>query len=97
MAATFRPETPEVLRAIYALLRDYFDLAERKRRWSMRDDIPWDQCNPSLPPAVADIVETFCAVKMFLPDYLSRTIPGVRDIRGRAWFFAKTGVISEPW
>jgi acyl-[acyl-carrier-protein] desaturase len=85
------PETPEVLAAIYRLFRDYFDLAEKKRRWSLRDDIPWNQCNPNLPPAIADVVETFCAVEMFLPDYLAKTIPGVRTMRGRSWFFANWG------
>ena len=40
-----------------ALYRDHFDRAEKKRRWSLRDDIPWGQCNPSLDPAIADVVE----------------------------------------
>ncbi|MFQ3593779.1 MAG: acyl-ACP desaturase [Gemmataceae bacterium] len=86
-----RPETPELLLSIYRLFRDYFDQAEKKRRWSLREDIPWDQCNPAISEAVADLVETFCAVEMFLPDYLAKTIPGVRQIRGRAWFFANWG------
>src|SRR4051794_32710326 len=47
---------------IYRLYREFFDLAERKRRWSLQDDIPWHQCNPSLNPAIADVVESFCAV-----------------------------------
>jgi acyl-[acyl-carrier-protein] desaturase len=86
-----RPETPELLQSIYQLFRDYFDQAERKRRWSLREDIPWNQCNPNISDAVTDLVETFCAVEMFLPDYLAKTIPGVRHIRGRAWFFANWG------
>jgi acyl-[acyl-carrier-protein] desaturase len=85
------PETPEVQAEIYRLFRDYFDRAEKKRRWSLRDDIPWDQCNPSLNPAVADVVETFCAVEMYLPDYLSKLIPQVRAVRGRAWMLANWG------
>src|SRR5215510_15083384 len=91
MTVPYRPETPEVMREIYQLFRDYFDMAERKRRWSMKEDIPWEQCSRSLSPALADIVETFCVVELFLPDYLAKTIPGVRDIRGRAWFFANWG------
>jgi acyl-[acyl-carrier-protein] desaturase len=86
-----RPESPELLQSIYQLFRDYFDQAERRRRWSLRDDIPWNQCNPNISDAVTDLVETFCAVEMFLPDYLAKTIPGVRHIRGRAWFFANWG------
>jgi len=88
---SLRPETPELLHKIYRLFRDYFDQAEKKRRWSLREDIPWHQCNPAISSAVADLVETFCAVEMFLPDYLAKTIPGVRHIRGRAWFFANWG------
>lgn len=104
MTAPYRPETPEVLREIYQLFRDYFDLAEKRRRWSMKDDIPWGQCSRSLSPAIADIVETFCVVELFLPDYLAKTIPTVRDNRGRAWFFANWGyeeckhsMVLEDW
>jgi acyl-[acyl-carrier-protein] desaturase len=104
MTAPYRPETPEVTRDIYQLFRDYFDMAEKKRRWSMKDDVPWDQCSRSLSPALADIVETFCVVELFLPDYLAKTIPGVRANRGRAWFFANWGyeeskhsMVLEDW
>jgi acyl-[acyl-carrier-protein] desaturase len=91
MDSGYKVESPEVHRKIYLLFRDYFDRAEKKRRWSIRDDIPWDQCNPSLNPAVADVVETFCAVEMYLPDYLSKLIPQVRANRGRAWMLANWG------
>src|SRR5947209_3375525 len=76
------PETPEVQAKIYRLFRAYFDKAEKKRRWSIRDDIPWNQCNPGLDPAIADVLETFCAVELYLPDYLSKLIPQVRAHRG---------------
>jgi acyl-[acyl-carrier-protein] desaturase len=76
---------------VYHLFRDFFDRAERRRRWSVRHDIPWDQCNPSLKPVVADVVETFCTVEMFLPDYLSKLLLQVRTDRGRAWFLANWG------
>ena len=39
-------EDRELEATFWTLYRDYFDRAERKRRWSVRDDIPWDQCNP---------------------------------------------------
>ena len=41
MEAQPRPESPEVVEAIYEVFRDYFDLAEKKRRWSLREDVPW--------------------------------------------------------
>jgi acyl-[acyl-carrier-protein] desaturase len=104
MADTVHREPPEALDAMYRLFREYFDLAERKRRWSIADDIPWDQCNRSLNPAVADIVETFCIVELYLPDYLSKLIPQVRSNRGRAWMLANWGyeeckhsMVLEDW
>jgi acyl-[acyl-carrier-protein] desaturase len=78
-------------RAVYRLYRDFFDLAERKRRWSLQDDIPWDQSNPALNPAIADVVESFCVVELYLPDYVAKMLPLVRADRGRAWFAANWG------
>jgi acyl-[acyl-carrier-protein] desaturase len=40
---------------------------------------------------VADVVETFCAVELYLPDYLGKLLPQVRANRGRAWFLANWG------
>lgn len=98
------PEPPEVLDELYVLFRDYFDKAEKKRRWSIREDVPWDQCNRSLNPAIADVVETFCSVELYLPDYLSKLIPQVRQNRGRAWMLANWGyeeckhsMVLEDW
>ena len=90
-APTPIPEDAELLAAIYRLFREYFDKAEKKRRWSIRDDIPWQSCNRSLDPTIADVVETFCSVELYLPDYVSKLIPQVRGNRGRAWFLANWG------
>lgn len=90
MAST-TPDGPALNREIWKLYREFFDVAERRRRWNMRDDIPWDQCNPNTSPAVADIVESFCAVELFLPDYVGKALPMVRTVRGRAWFLANWG------
>jgi len=77
--------------AYYRLYRDFFDMAEKKRRWSLRDDIPWEQANRAMDPAIADIVESFCAVELYLPDYMAKNLPRMRDKRGRAWFYANWG------
>ena len=82
---------PALERQMWQLFRDFFDLAERKRRWRVADDIPWDQCNPSLKPVIADVVETFCAVELFLPDYSAKILPMVRHSKGRTWFYANWG------
>lgn len=73
----------------YRLYRNFFDLAEKNRRWSLRDDIPWEQVNRHMDPAVADIVESFCAVELYLPDYMANNLPRFRD--KRAWFYANWG------
>jgi acyl-[acyl-carrier-protein] desaturase len=75
----------------WTLYRNFFDLAEKNRRWSIRDDIPWDQCNPHLDPAIADVVESFTAVELYLPDYTSKILPIVRSSKGRTWFYANWG------
>src|SRR5882724_4602072 len=77
--------------AMWRLYRDFFDQAEKKRRWSLRDDIPWDQCNPQLDPAIGDVVESFCGVELYLPDYTSKILPVVRPSKGRTWFYANWG------
>src|SRR5262245_21855206 len=85
------PENPQTRAKIWHAYREYFDLAERKRRWNVRLDIPWDRCNPGIPPELADVVQTFCMVELFLPDYLSKQLPQVRGNKGRAWMLANWG------
>lgn len=82
---------PEREKAMWNLFREFFDLAEKKRRWRVAEDIPWDQCNPSLDPVIADVVETFTAVELFLPDYSAKILPKVRHIKSRSWFYANWG------
>jgi acyl-[acyl-carrier-protein] desaturase len=91
LADSLPQHPPELENALWRLYRDFFDLAEKKRRWSIREDIPWTQCNRHLKPAVADIVESFCAVELYLPDYTSKILPVVRPSRGRVWFYANWG------
>jgi acyl-[acyl-carrier-protein] desaturase len=78
-------------KAYFLLYRDFFDQAEKRRRWNLREDIPWDQTNKNLNPAIADVVETFCAIELYLPDYMSKNLPRMRDKRGRAFFYANWG------
>lgn len=85
------PDGPVLNKEIWKIYREFFDLAERRRRWSMERDIPWDQCNPNTSRAIADVVESFCAVELFLPDYVGKALPMARTARGRAWFLANWG------
>jgi acyl-[acyl-carrier-protein] desaturase len=84
-------DTTGLEEAYYRLYRDFFRRAERKRRWVIEDDIPWDQVNRSLDPEIADVVESFCAVELYLPDYIAKALPLCRASRGRAWFHANWG------
>src|SRR5271170_4211912 len=78
-------------KAYYQLYRDFFNQAERRRRWSLEDDIPWAQVNRAMDPAIADVVESFCAVELYLPDYIAKALPLIRANRGWAWFHANWG------
>jgi acyl-[acyl-carrier-protein] desaturase len=91
LSTRLHPEDPDLRVRFYQLYREFFDLAERKRRWSITDDIPWDQVNRALPPQIADVVESFCAVEMFLPDYVAKALPMIRANRGWSWFHANWG------
>jgi acyl-[acyl-carrier-protein] desaturase len=76
---------------LYKLYREFFDLAERKRRWSLTADIPWEKVNPAINPAVADVVETFLTVELYLPDYVANAMSRWRSSRACAWFYANWG------
>ena len=84
-------ESPHCRKRIYDLFRDYFDRAERNRRWSLAEDIPWDKCSRDIDPAIADVVQTFCMVELYLPDYVGKQLPSVRAQRGRAWMVCNWG------
>jgi hypothetical protein len=53
----------------YRELVKYLMLAEEKRRWNVFKDIHWDAANPESSETLAQCVETFCAVEMYLPDF----------------------------
>jgi acyl-[acyl-carrier-protein] desaturase len=91
MASILRPEDAELRDSLYRLFREFFQRAERKRRWSIEDDIPWSQVNPDMDPAVADVVESFCAVELYLPDYVGKALPVIRANRGWAYFHVNWG------
>jgi acyl-[acyl-carrier-protein] desaturase len=91
MGHTAHVTLPEIETGLYRLYREFFDKAEKKRRWSLRDDIPWDQCSRALNPAIADVVESFCAVELQLPDYVANAMAMSRSSRACTWFYANWG------
>ena len=68
---------------------EFFEVAERKRRWNVFDDIPWDKLDISgNSERKAVCIETFCAEELYLPDYSANGIDLTRSIFGAAWFQA---------
>jgi len=77
--------------AFYDLYLKYFHKAEGNRRWNLLDDIPWNEIGKTPDPSVTQVMQSFLAVELFLPDYTSKILHTIRSSRGRAWFQANWG------
>jgi acyl-[acyl-carrier-protein] desaturase len=74
---------------MYETYLEFFEVAERKRRWNIFDDVPWDQLDQSLnSERKATRIETYCAEEFYLPDYTAGGVELSRKIFGAAWFQA---------
>ncbi|MGH7906039.1 MAG: acyl-ACP desaturase, partial [Candidatus Binataceae bacterium] len=82
--------TSSILREkMYRTYLDFFEVAERKRRWSVFDDIPWKNLDPSTySEKKAICIETFCAEEFYVPDYGSKGMELTREVFGGTWFQA---------
>ncbi|KJH69465.1 acyl-ACP desaturase [Aliterella atlantica] len=77
---------------MYRAYMEFFDIAERKRRWHPLNDIPWEKLNPAKNSEEKAIcVETFCGVELYVPDYTANGFNLTRTIFGHAWFQANWG------
>ncbi len=78
--------------ALYREYMEFFERAERGRRWNLEDDIPWEaldrQANTE---EMAICLETFCGVELYVPDYTANGFLINREIFGHAWFQACWG------
>ena len=75
---------------VYRVYLEFFENAERKRRWSVFDDVPWDQLDTSKnSEQKAMCIETFCAEELYLPDYSTGGMLLTRSMFGAAWFHAR--------
>lgn len=82
-------KSPAFREAVYREYLEFFERAERNRRWSVFTDIPWADLRPESYDVDAALnAETFVGVESYLPDYVSRGINVVRDMFGQAWFAA---------
>jgi len=71
----------------YRAYLEFFEIAERKRRWSLFDDIPWDKLDGAThTEQKAVCIETYCAEELYVPDYSSGGLSLTRPIFGAAWF-----------
>lgn len=77
---------------LYRKYMEFFEVAERKRRWSVFDDIPWELAEGVRPDADRALcAETFCAVESYLPDYVRHGLNLIRDSFGHAWWQVNWG------
>ncbi len=99
------PETSTAAHGFRRLYRDFFDHAEKKRRWNVVDGIPWDQVKlRAVDEDLVEILEAFYSVEMYLPDYSSKLIALNRQNHGMAWFLtnwcyeeSKHSMAIEEW
>jgi acyl-[acyl-carrier-protein] desaturase len=81
--------SPRMRERLYRSYLDFFQTAERKRRWSVFDDVPWDRLDPVHNTELSAVcIETYCAEEMYLPDYTRNGIELARSMFGTAWFQA---------
>jgi acyl-[acyl-carrier-protein] desaturase len=72
---------------MYTAYLEFLEVAERKRRWNIFDDVPWNRPDPSLNREhKATRIETYCAEEFYLPDYIAGGVELSRPIFGAAWF-----------
>ena len=77
---------------VYRAYLEFFDVAERKRRWHPLNDIPWEKVDRSrIGEDDAIRVETFCGVELYVPDYTANGLHLTRRSFGHAWFEASWG------
>jgi acyl-[acyl-carrier protein] desaturase len=83
---------PRLRESMYRAYMEFFEIAEKKRRWNIWDDIPWDRLDSSRnDEADAVRIETFCGVELYVPDYVVHGFGVVRPMFPQAWFLANWG------
>lgn len=80
--------TPELEAQLYSLYRSSFEKAERERRWSVFEDVPWVRARKEAPAALVECAETFFVIETFLPDFVKNGFAALRTLVGPSWFLA---------
>ncbi|SFK17009.1 acyl-ACP desaturase [Amycolatopsis sacchari] len=77
---------------LYRNYLEFFETAERKRRWNVFDDLPWELAERTRHNAdLALCAETFCGVESYMPDYVGEGLNLFRDSFGQAWWHVNWG------
>jgi acyl-[acyl-carrier-protein] desaturase len=72
---------------IYREYLDFLETAEKKRRWNIFDDVPWDLLDSAkILERNAQSIEIFCSEELYVPDYSAKGLELVRPSFGMAWF-----------
>jgi acyl-[acyl-carrier-protein] desaturase len=72
---------------VYRAYLDFVETAEKKRRWNIFDDVPWDALDPAkIAEHSAQSIEIFCSEELYVPDYSAKGLELVRPSFGMTWF-----------
>jgi acyl-[acyl-carrier-protein] desaturase len=79
--------TESMSRSAYRVYLDFLETAQKKRGWTIFDDIPWEALEAANPSeGNAQCVEIYCAEELYVPDYGAKGLELVRSRFGLAWF-----------
>lgn len=73
---------------LHELYRTSFEKAERERRWSVFDDVPWDRARRIAAASLASSVETFFCMHAALPEFVARGLEASRSGPMPVWYIA---------
>lgn len=76
-----------IQKQIYQTFLDFLEMAEKKRNWSVLNDIPWHKLDTSrASDAAAQRIEIYCSEELYVPDYGAQGLAMMRSMFGMAWF-----------
>lgn len=64
---------------LHELYRSSFERAERERRWSVFEDVPWERARRASPPNVVSSAETFFCMHAALPEFVASALAAARS------------------
>jgi acyl-[acyl-carrier-protein] desaturase len=64
---------------LHELYRSAFEKAERERRWSVFEDVPWERGRAAVPANVVSSAETFFCMHAALPEFVATALMAARS------------------